>query len=186
MPGSFLVCDAPAPVSSEGFVVLGKIVDAYGLRGAVKVFPFADDPERWARLPCWWIGRDGFEPSAWQPTRLLKCKAQGQVLIAEFESVRDRNSSEAVRGMLVGVPRSEMPPTDDDEYYWADLIGMQVVNTHGLSLGNVLGLIETSANDVLRVGGANGEERLLPFVKSVVQDVDLRQRSIRVDWEVDW
>lgn len=178
--------DAPAPVFSDGFVVLGKIVDAYGLRGAVKVFPFADDPARWARLPCWWVGRDGSEPAAWQQTRLLKCKVQGDVLIAEFELVRDRNASEAMRGMLVGVPRQDMPPTDDDEYYWADLVGMQVVNTQGQLLGKVLGLIGTSANDVLRVGSTDGVERLLPFVKSVVLEVDLSQRSIRVEWEADW
>lgn len=178
--------DAPAPAFSDGFVVLGKVVDAYGLRGAVKVFPFADDPVRWARLPCWWVGREGSDPATWQQTRLLKCKVQGGVLLAEFESVYDRNASEAMRGMLVGVPRQGMPPTDDDEYYWADLIGMQVVNTHGQSLGNVLGLIETSANDVLRVGGTDGVERLLPFVEAVVQEVDLSQRSIRVEWEADW
>ena len=79
-----------------------------------------------------------------------------------------------------------------DEYYWADLIGLQVFNTHDEPLGRVLGLIATSANDVLRVGsaeeGAQGKdrERLLPFVAAVVLDVNLQERRIRVDWEADW
>ena len=173
----------PAP---GGFVVLGKIVDAYGLGGAVKVLPFADDPLGWSKLSHWWIGREGSSPETWQQVRLLKCKAHGDVLVAGLESVRDRNESEAARGMLIGVPRALMPEVGADEYYWADLIGAQVVNTHGQVLGTVLGLIETSANDVLRVGDADGAERLLPFVASVVLDVDLSRQSIRVEWEADW
>jgi 16S rRNA processing protein RimM len=91
-----------------------------------------------------------------------------------------------MQGVLVGVPRSALPPAAKDEYYWADLIGLDVVNTHDQLLGQVLGLIETSANDVFRVGDGEGAERLLPFVASVVLDVDMTARRIRVDWEADW
>ena len=88
--------------------------------------------------------------------------------------------------MLVGVPREELPPTAKDEYYWTDLIGLAVVNGKDQSLGNVLGLIETPGNAVLRVGDGEGSERLLPFVDAVVVAVDLSARRIRVDWETDW
>jgi 16S rRNA processing protein RimM len=167
-------------------VVLGKIVGPYGLNGAVKVHPFADDPLAWARLPCWWVGQEGNVPAAWLQTQVLRCKAQGKLLIAELACLPDRNASETARGMLVGVPRAALPPAAKDEYYWADLIGLQVLNTHDQSLGHVLGLIETSANDVLRVGDGGDHERLLPFVATVVLDVDLSARYIRVDWEADW
>lgn len=170
----------------SGFVVLGKIVDAYSLGGSVKVLPFADDPSAWSKLSHWWVGKEGCPPDSWQQVRLVKCKAHGDVLVASLELVTDRNGAEAMRGMLVGVPRTAMPEAGKDEYYWADLIGAEVVNTHGQALGKVLGLIETSANDVLRVGDADGTERLLPFVASVVLDVDLSRQSIRVEWEADW
>jgi 16S rRNA processing protein RimM len=173
-------------VPPAGIVVLGKIVGPYGLRGAVKVHPFADDPLLWAKLPHWWIGQEGSSPGLWRQTRLLSCKARGDVLIAELECLPDRNASEAAQGIFVGVPRSGLPPVAKDEYYWADLIGLEVLNTHDQSLGHVLGLIETSANDVLRVGEADSRERLLPFVAAVVLDVDLQARCIRVDWEADW
>ena len=178
--------DSSGLPASSGFVVLGKIVDAYGLGGAVKVLPFADDPLAWSSLSHWWFGKEGCQPESWRQVRLIKCKAHGDVLVASLELVKDRNEAEAMRGMLVGVPRALMPEAGKDEYYWADLIGAQVVNTHGQALGKVLGLIETSANDVLRVGDADGTERLLPFVASVVLDVDLSQQSIRVEWEADW
>ena len=178
--------ESPDLLVPDEFVVLGKIVDAYGLRGAIKVLPFADDPLGWSKLPHWWVGKEEGRPEAWQQTRLLKCKVHGDVLVAELEALHDRNASEAVRGMLVGVPRTAMPAVGKDEYYWADLIGMQVVNAHDQVLGRVLGLIDTSANDVLRVGDKDGAERLLPFVASVVLDVDMNERRIRVDWEADW
>ena len=167
-------------------VVLGKIVGPYGLSGAVKVYPFADDPLAWAKLPYWWIGRDDGEPDQWRQTTLRRCKLHGELLIAELECLPDRNASEKAHGFFVGVPRSELPPVAKDEFYWADLIGLDVVNTRDQSLGQVLGLIETSANDVLRVGDGNEKERLLPFVAAVVLDVDLSARRVRVDWEIDW
>lgn len=167
-------------------VVLGKIVAPYGLRGAVKVHPFADDPLVWAKLPHWWVGQEGLAPEFWRPTRVIKCKAHGDVLIAELECLPDRNASEAAHGVLVGVPRAVLPAAAKDEYYWGDLIGLDVINTRDQSLGCVLGLIETSANDVLRVGYGENKERLLPFVAAVVLDVDLTARCIRVDWEMDW
>ena len=173
--------EAPADI-----VVLGKIVGPYGLRGAVKVHPFADDPLVWARLPCWWVGQEGSAPGQWRSTQVQRCKAQGGLLIAELECLPDRNASETAKGMLVGVPRAALPPAAKDEYYWADLIGLDVVNTHAQSLGQVSGLIETSANAVLRVVDGDGKERLLPFVAAIVLDVDLPARCIRVDWEVDW
>lgn len=167
-------------------IVLGKIVAPYGLRGAVKVHPFADDPLAWGKLPYWWLGREGCGPGDWLRSRLLKCKVHGGLLIAELECLLDRNASEAAQGLLVGVPHAALPPPAKNEYYWADLIGLDVVNTHDQILGQVLGLIETSANDVLRVGDGGDKERLLPFVDAVVLDVDLPTRCIRVEWEADW
>ena len=167
-------------------VVLGKIVAPYGLRGAVKVHPFADDPPAWAKLPQWWVGKEGDAPALWQPQKLRKCKFREGLLIAELADLNDRNASEAATGLLVGVPHEALPPTAENEYYWADLIGLDVVNTRDQVLGKVLGLIETPGNDVLRVGDGEASERLLPFVAAVVLDVDLSARRVRVDWESDW
>jgi 16S rRNA processing protein RimM len=178
--------DIPGSLQPVDIVVLGKIVGPYGLRGAVKIHPFADDPQVWSRLPHWWLGREGEAPELWRQTRLIRCKEHNESLIAELECVPDRDTSEALKGILVGVPRAALPLPAKDEYYWADLIGLDVINTHGQSLGRVLGLIETSANDVLRVGDGERAERLLPFVAAVVLDVDVALKQVRVEWEVDW
>ena len=173
-------------MSSVDIVVLGRIVAPYGLHGAVKVFPFADDPQAWAKLPNWWMGAEGADPTSWQQTGVTRCRLQGETLIAELVCLADRDAAEAAKGLLIGVPRESLPPTGENEYYWADLIGLTVVNTREEPLGQVLGLIETPANPVLRVGMAESKERLLPFVAAVVLDVDLSAQRIRVDWEADW
>lgn len=167
-------------------VVLGKVVDAYGMRGAVKVHPFADDPGSWGAMPNWWLGREEDAPELWQKLQLVRCREHSGLLIATLGGIADRNASEALRGLLVGAPRAELPVTPDGEYYWGDLVGLDVVNAQGKSLGRVLGLIATAANDVLRVGDDEGAERLLPFVAAVVLDVDVSARLIRVEWGADW
>ena len=87
---------------------------------------------------------------------------------------------------MVGARREAFPETDDDEYYWADLIGLDVVNTAGERLGKVDSLIETGANDVLRVLDDDQTERLLPFVSAVVLAVEKDAGQIRVEWGSDW
>jgi len=167
-------------------VVLGRIGAASGVRGELRVHPLADDPPGWARLPHWWLGRESEAPDLWQQTRLIKCSVRHGLLLARLEGVPDRTAAEALRGVLVGVPRAELPPTAKDEYYWADLIGLEAINLREQSLGRVVGLIDTPANTVLRVSDGESDERLLPFVGAVVLEVDLVAGRLQVDWETDW
>jgi len=167
-------------------VVLGKIVGPHGIQGAVRVYPYADDPLSWARLPYWWVGQEGASPASWRRVKVNKCLSRNAFLVARLACAADRTAAEGMQGLLVGVPRECLPETVAGEYYWGDLFGLDVVNTQGQALGRVLDLIETPANAVLRVGDDGGAERLLPFVAATVIDVDLAARRIRVDWEVDW
>jgi len=164
--------------------VLGRLADPYGIRGWLRLHAFGDDPQAWAAMPVWWIAREG-EP--WRETRLQGLRVHGDGVVVLLEGVGDRTAAEAMKGVLVGAPRSALPMTDEGEFYWADLIGLDVVNTAGERLGKVVGLIETGANDVLRVRGEGDEaERLLPFVSAVVLTVDKEAGQIRVEWGSDW
>jgi hypothetical protein len=97
-----------------------------------------------------------------------------------WKAFGDRTAAEAMKGLLVGAPRDALPTTDEDEFYWADLVGLEVINAAGERLGKVAGLIETGANDVLRVVGDDGTERLLPFVSAVVLAVEKEAGLIRL------
>ncbi len=162
-------------------VVLGRISAPYGVQGWVRVHAFGDDPLSWRRMPEWWLGE---EPD-WQPRRLIACRMQGSTLVARFDGVDDRSGAEALVGRYVAAPKQALPANAPGEYYWDELDGLDVVNLDDQTLGRIEGLIETGASVVLRV--RDGEaERLLPFVESVVREVDLAARRVRVDWQADW
>jgi len=118
----------------------------------------------------------------WRRTSLLSCDVRNGLLLVRLEGVADRSAAEAMAGVLVGVPQTELPATAAGEYYWAELVGLQVINTREQSLGRVVGLIDTPANAVLRVADDSHAERLLPFVAAVVLEVDLERRCLRVEW----
>ncbi len=172
------------PLPGSEIVILGRIVGPYGIKGWVRVHPFGDDPLSWGEMPVWWLAPS--EQGGWQEKKLKSFKVHGDGLLAAFEEVVDRNDAEALKGWWIGAPREALPATDENEFYWSDLIGMAVSNTAGESLGTVKGLIETGANDVLQVVDAEGRERLLPFVAAVVLQVDREARQIRVEWGLDW
>jgi 16S rRNA processing protein RimM len=165
-------------------VVLGKVGEAYGIKGWVWVHPYADDPDTWSQLPSWWLGQEGRDD--WRAVSLLDCRWHGDGLVASLDGIADRNTAEALKGQLIAVQRQEMPEPDEDEFYWGDLVGLLVVNRDGQELGRVRGLIETGANDVLQVLDGEGAERLLPFVAAVILEVDVAGGRIVVDWQLDW
>jgi 16S rRNA processing protein RimM len=166
-------------------IVLGRIAAPFGVEGWVKVHPFADDPLAWCQMSRWWLAADAPRPN-WSPWNLRGCREHGGGLIASFEGVDDRNAAEGLKGLLVAAPREVLPQTGEDEYYWADLIGLDVVNEAGDLFGRVTGLIRAGAHEVLTVRDEGGHERLLPFVETVVQEVDRASGVIRVIWQRDW
>jgi len=170
-------------LSGSAIVVLGRLADPYGIRGWMRVHPFGDDPLAWKAMPAWWVGKEG---GPWREVALKGLKLHSDGVVVLLDGVPDRTAAEALKGLLVGAPRQALPATGEDEFYWADLVGLEVVNAAGERLGQVAGLIETGANDVLRVAAADGTERLLPFVESVVLAVEKESGIIRVEWRSDW
>ncbi|MFP5402986.1 MAG: ribosome maturation factor RimM [Gammaproteobacteria bacterium] len=171
-------------------IVLGRIVAPFGVQGWVKIHPFGDDPASWRKMAHWWLCSDDSAPDAqWKQFTLKACRPHGKSLVAALAEVPDRNAAEAVDGFYIAAPREALPQPESDEFYWADLVGLDVVNEAGEALGTVSGLLSTGAHDVLQVQDGEGKEaveRLIPFVAAYVLDVDLPARRIRVSWQKDW
>jgi len=170
-------------------IVLGRIAAPYGVKGWLHLHPFGDDPERWGEIRQWWLGSDDSDFSAWRTWPLQMLRQQGKGWVVKLTGVEDRNAAEQLVGMFFGAPRSALPATGQEEFYWADLVGLAVVNQKQEALGRVTELIESGAHAVLVVREGEGEkaqQRLLPFVGHVVKDVDVPAGVIRVDWERDW
>lgn len=167
-------------------IVLGRIVAPFGVQGWLRVHPFGDDPEAWRSMPQWWLSADvDAPPENWKVRELVAVKLHGDGVVVKLAGIDDRDASEALGSCYFGAPREALPLPAPDEYYWADLIGLAVLNMQGQSLGRVKSLIETGAHQVLVV--VDGEhERLLPFVEHVVKAVDVPGGTIRADWDSDW
>lgn len=191
-PKSVKIDDA-AP---ERCVVLGRIGAAYGVKGWFHLHPFADDPERWLELPTWWISNtepDSEGSAPWRAVTPVEMRAHGDGVVVRLEQTGDRTAAEALRGFWVGAPRALLPEPESETYYWADLVGLPVVNTQNESLGIVERLIETGANAVLIVkdaAGQNAQERLIPFVGDIVKEIVTQKADapgrIVVAWGLDW
>ncbi len=189
------------PAWPEDAIEVGRIVDAWGVKGWIKVQPFAADPQALFSSRRWFLkpaepqgGAKRPAPAAPIPPllKIMQAKLHGDVVVAQAQDVDDRNGAEALRGARVFVSRASFPTADPDEYYWVDLIGLTVVNLQGETLGTVSGLLDTGPHSVLRIapeGAAPGDEsteRLVPFVAAYVVDVKLDERRITVDWGLDY
>ena len=162
-------------------VVMGKVVAAQGLQGWLKIQVFTDYLDSLLDFTTWYVGDEG----AWQRMQVTEASVHGKVLIAKLRGIADRTAAEKYKGLLVAVLREQLPPTEADEYYWSDLVGLAVEGQSGDKLGVVDSLLATGANDVLVVKGGQGE-LLIPFITSVVLEVDMASKRIRVNWEADY
>jgi 16S rRNA processing protein RimM len=181
----------------EDAVEVARIVDAWGIKGGLKVVPYASKPEALFSSKRWFLQPSERQalPKAGAATpmprvlRIVTAKVQGDSVVATAREVPDRNAAEALKGARVFVSRASFPTADEGEYYWIDLLGLDVVNRDGEPLGKVVDLLDTGAHSVLRlaldVDGKN-VERLIPFVKAYIDQVDLPGRRVVADWGLDY
>ena len=163
-------------------VIMGRVAAAHGIRGWVKIQTFTEHLDSLLDYRTWWIGH---EHGPWREVEVGQCEVHNKTLAAQLPDCPDRTAAEKLKGLLIAVPRSSLPQQAGDEYYWSDLIGLAVVNEAGVQLGTVANLLETGANDVLSVTDGSGE-MLIPFVASTIKQVDLKNKTIRVDWSADY
>ncbi len=182
-------------------VEVGRVLDAWGIKGAIKVKPFASDPQalfssrRWLLKPAE-VDSTRPDPLAGQRScsvppvlRVSSAQPHGEVIVVQSLDIPDRQAAESLRGVRVFVARSSFPTPSAGEYYWIDLIGLSVMNRDGVTLGVVESLIDTGPHSVLRVcaeDAAQNEARLIPFVAAYIDDVSLSERRILVDWGLDY
>ena len=191
----------PAPVLPPGLepaelpadaIEVGRIADAWGIKGWFKVLSHSTDPEALFSSRRWYLQPTEQGAKTFSGTLLLRireAKDHSGSIVATAHEVDDRNAAEALRGARVFIPRSSFPTADADEYYWVDLIGLSVVNREGVEMGTVRELLSTGPQTVLVLEfQADGklEERMIPFVAAFVDAVDLPGKRITVDWQPDY
>jgi len=181
----------PAELPADAIEV-GRITDAWGVKGWFKVQPHSSHPEALFAAKRWYLQPSERGAKAFAGTVLLpirQAKDHSDTVVAWAEGVEDRNAAEALRGARIFVPRSSFPSTTQDEYYWVDLIGLAVVNREGVALGAVRELMATGPQTVLVLAyeqDGKAQERMIPFVSAFIDKVDLPGKCITVDWQPDY
>lgn len=165
---------------------VGYVSGAFGVTGSIRVTPFSTDADALLSVKTWWLDK----PSL-QSVTVRTAKMHGGDVVAQLVGMLGRDAAEALKGAAVSVPRSAFPQLPDNEYYWSDLIGLDVVNLQGEALGSVTDMMHNGAQSILRItpvphGDEKAPERLIPFVDQFVKTVDLAKRTITVDWGLDY
>jgi 16S rRNA processing protein RimM len=181
----------PAELPADA-IEIGRIADAWGIKGWFKVLPYSADPEALFSSKHWFLlptekGTKTFSGTLQLPVK--EAKFHSGAVVACAQGIDDRNAADALRGARIFVSRANFPKAGQDEYYWVDLIGLDVVNRENLNLGVVRELLSTGPQTVLvleQLVDGKPVERMIPFVSAYVDQVDIPARSIRVDWQADY
>jgi len=159
------------------FFTVGRIVKPQGIKGEVKVHPFAEDPERFHDLSQVLLG-DEEGPS--DTVTVSACRVQGDSVYLRFEGIYDRNQAERLRGLYIWIERAQAVPLAEDTYYLSDLIGCAVADETGRTYGTIAEVIQTGGNDVYVVRSEEGGDILIPALKSIISLVDIEDCRVTV------
>lgn len=176
----------------EDAVEVGRIADAWGIKGWFKVIAHSADPEALFTAKQWFLlpaekGAKNFTGTVMLPVKQVR--PHSDTIVAMSPAVPDRNAAEALRGARIFIAREHFPKTEDGEFYWVDLMGLQVRNREGVDLGVVKDLLATGPQTTLVLGlevDGKEQERMIPFVDAYIDQVDLAAKIIVADWQLDY
>ena len=147
--------------ADERRIALAAVAGAHGLKGELRLKLFSDNVESLSRHETLYVGGVA--------RRLLSIRGAGKAAVARLEGVSDRSAAEALRGSLVEVDRSTLPPLEEGEYYYADVIGLPCVDRDGADVGSVVAVENFGAGDLLEVEEASGKRSLIPFRAGIAE-----------------
>jgi 16S rRNA processing protein RimM len=158
-------------------VVVGRFGRAHGVRGDIFIISFTEPHTNILDYSPWLIEKNG----EWQPLSITSTKLHDHQIVVHIKNCDDRDLAKLYTNSDIAVPIEALPKLEGEEYYWSQLIGLNVVNQQGETLGHVIEVLETGANDVLVVKGLT--EHLVPYTKEAVLNIDLTTNQITVNWE---
>jgi len=173
------------PVSELEYIIVAEIAVPFGLRGAVKANIQTDFPERFERMEEAYLAAPGLPLNApREKYKLLSAKLQtDKVVVLRFESITKNEQAAMLRGYTVAVPRTEVVPLPDGEYYIFQIIGLEVYTTEGEYIGKVVNVESRVANDIYLVRGPKSpKDVLLPAIKDIIKRIDLEAGRITIEW----
>lgn len=168
-------------VDTGDWVIVGKFGRPHGIKGFITVIPFTEPPDNIIAYRPWYIQ----EQQHWCLLNITEVKINHHLILARPEGYKTRDQAVSLTHTAIAVPSKQLPFLEAGEYYWHQLIGMQVFNTKGLLLGSVTEMLPTGTHDVLIVCGQ--KRYLIPYLPgNTIVSVDETTQIITVDWSEDF
>ena len=159
----------------ENFIVIGRVSKPHGVKGEIRIEYFnPENPHFFSNYQM--IFLQGDEESL-HPYRLLKVRPHKKFILAQLEGIQTRAEAEQMRGRVVLIDHSELPPLEEDEYYWQDILGMRVISEQGEDVGTIKEIVPTGSNDVYVVQ-KGAQEFLIPATQDVIMSIDIEGRTM--------
>lgn len=163
-------------------VLLGLINGLFGVKGWVKVFSYTRPRIKIVDYQHWYLGEESDQPILVEEGRSKKSG-----VVVKLHGINDRNAAVELLDREIWIAGDQLNPLSNNEYYWYQLIGLNVLDTEQKLLGSIKNLIETGANDVMIVRGKGKTEHLIPYIQGqVIKSIDLEQNCMVVDWDADF
>ncbi len=163
-------------------VLLGLINGLLGVKGWVKVFSYTRPRIKIIEYQHWYLGEESDQPILVEEGRSKKSG-----VVVKLHGINDRDAAVELLDREIWIAGDQLNPLSSNEYYWYQLIGLNVLDTEQKLLGSIKNLIETGANDVMIVRGKGKTEHLIPYIQGqVIKSIDLEQNCMVVDWDADF
>jgi 16S rRNA processing protein RimM len=163
-------------------IPMGRVLGAFGILGWVKIKSDTQNPDSLAEYSYIYC----LTNDIWMKYKISKFMLRGDVCCVKLDKIDDRDQAQKLRGLTIGVPRSNFPKLDTNEYYCADLIGMMVINQDNIELGVIRDFLTAGGSSVMCINKADNKELLIPFIKQYVQTVKIDDKLVIVDWGLDY
>jgi len=177
-------------MSQSSYITLGEISGVLGVKGWVKVFSHTDPRVKITEYDQWFLRK---KDQDWYSVKVLNGRKQGKNIVAQLEGINTREQAEALKGVQIAIQERQLEVLPENEYYWKDLIGLNVETTQGIDLGKIDWIFNTGSNDVLTIKEVSRKdnkervERLLPFLMDdVVISINIKDNLMVVDWDPEF
>ena len=157
-------------------ILIGKVSGCFGVKGWLKIFSYCDPRENITSYKTWIVNDVVYKS--------IESKRNGKLVVAKFKGIDDKETAFTLIGQKIEIELEQLNSLDNDQYYWHDLVGLEVTNKLGVKFGTIKNLLETGAHDVVIING--DRERIVPYIMGqTILEVNLEKNSMLVDWHED-
>ena len=158
-------------------IIIGKIGAAHGVRGDMKVYPLTDFPDRFNTIKKAFIDD--------KEINIISTRYQNNFVVMKVKGVNSREEVARYTNKLLKINRSDVPPLNEGEYYSFDIIGLKVINQDDVVLGEIIEILKTGSNDVYITKTPEGKQLLIPALKKVVTEINIKDGFMKVIWDIN-